>query len=178
MVSDINVRHAALSDCRGIARVHVDSWRTTYLGIVPQSYMDQLSYDVRESRWRNILSHSKETECNFVAADPVHGIVGFAGGGPERDASSEYDSELYAVYLLPEFQRRGVGKRLMKAVVDDLMRHGWRSMRVWVLSANPACGFYERLGGKVVAEREIELGGARLPELAYGWTNLNGFAWP
>ncbi len=47
-------------------------------------------------------------------------------------------------------------------------------MLIWVLADNPSRRFYERLGGQLVREAEVELGGQRLRELAYGWKNLDG----
>ena len=44
----VTVREAVPADARAIARVHVDSWRTTYRDIVPDSVLSQLSYEERE----------------------------------------------------------------------------------------------------------------------------------
>jgi hypothetical protein len=52
---------------------------------------------------------------------------------------------------------------------------GFGSMAVWVLAANPFRKFYEALGGKVVAEQQIECGGESFTESAYGWQDLNTF---
>ena len=45
-------------------------------------------------------------------------------------------------------------------------------MMLWVLKQNPSRGFYERLGGEVLAEQEIEISGQKYPEVAYGWRAL------
>lgn len=47
------IRRAIISDAPGIAKVHVDSWRTTYKGIIPQSFLDGLSYEQRTKLWEN-----------------------------------------------------------------------------------------------------------------------------
>jgi len=44
-------------------------------------------------------------------------------------------------------------------------------MLVWVLADNPACRFYEALGGQKVYEKQIERGSTMLNEFAYGWTD-------
>jgi ribosomal protein S18 acetylase RimI-like enzyme len=77
---------------------------------------------------------------------------------------------LYALYVLPSRQRQGCGRRLVQAVARRLVASGMRSVLVWVLAANiPARRFYEALGGAVVREQPIEIGGATLTEVAYGW---------
>jgi hypothetical protein len=48
-------------------------------------------------------------------------------------------------------------------------------MAVWVLALNPAKKFYERLGGKVIGQKQIERGGQTFTEVAYGWQSLNVF---
>ena len=46
-------------------------------------------------------------------------------------------------------------------------------MLLWVLDANaPARAFYERLGGVVLRRQPIEIGGAQLTEVTYGWSDL------
>lgn len=48
-------------------------------------------------------------------------------------------------------------------------------MMVWVLKNNPARGFYERLGGKYLYEKPIQIGAEELMEVAYGWRDLSRF---
>ena len=45
-------------------------------------------------------------------------------------------------------------------------------MVAWCLKNNPSIGFYEKTGALRILYREIEIGGAQLPELAFGWPNL------
>ncbi|MHC0551926.1 hypothetical protein [Salinicoccus sp. CNSTN-B1] len=49
----MNIRKAHLKDAEGVARVHVDSWRTTYGGIIPDDYLNGLSYEQRTELWKN-----------------------------------------------------------------------------------------------------------------------------
>lgn len=167
------IREASASDAPGIARVHIDSWRATYRGVVPQTYLDSLDYDERAATWERVLSQFAATNAVHVAEDPRNGIVGFASGGPERSGDPAFRGELYAIYVLPEFQRKGLGARLTLAVVDHLARTGLNSMLVWVLADNhSARKFYERLGGRRVRTQSIEVGGVSLEEVAYGWQDI------
>ena len=173
----VRVRVANLKDAGPIARVHVDSWRTTYPGIVPVEYLAGLSYRNRESIWADILSSGRPAESNFVAETDCGEIVGFAGGGPEREGNPTYRGELYAVYLLEQYRGAGVGRRLVSAVARQLAVDGFCSMLVWVLEDNrPACTFYEALGGTEVGRQTVTIGGADLWEVAYGWDDVAGLA--
>jgi GNAT superfamily N-acetyltransferase len=111
------IREASPTDAAAIARVHVDSWRTTYAGIVPADYLANLSYARREQFWCDLFSTPTPAGCVYVAAQETGEIVGFASGGPERSGNVVYRGELYAIYLLAPYQRQGLGRRLTMAVV-------------------------------------------------------------
>jgi GNAT superfamily N-acetyltransferase len=87
-----------------------------------------------------------------------------------------FDGELGAIYLLASHQKRGAGAALVRRIAAVLSTRSFRSMVVWVLKANPSRGFYERMGGVLVAEQGIEIGGVTLPEVAYGWTDVRSLA--
>jgi GNAT superfamily N-acetyltransferase len=178
---DINtalVRRGLLQDARGIAEVLVDTWRTTYRGIVPQPYLDSLSYDSREQRWRGILANEgtlSSGEQKFVHVAESDGrIVGFVVGGAIRSGgkTSSFDSELYAIYVLAGHQGQRLGSGLVRALAADLRAGGFKSMLVWVLAANGSRHFYEALGGRLVNHKTTEIGGTELDELGYGWADL------
>lgn len=163
---------ATEKDFAGVAKVHVDSWRTTYKGIVPDDFLDGMSYATSEARWRRISAQTSTTYAMFVAGHEDGDIVGFASGGRERSGDDAYDGELYAIYLLQDYERQGIGQALFRRMVQHLIGHGFRSMLIWVLADNPACRFYESMGGVPVRKSEVEIGGKRLRELGYGWTEL------
>ncbi|MFP5238097.1 MAG: N-acetyltransferase family protein [Acidobacteriota bacterium] len=152
--------------------MHVESWRTTYGGVVPQPYLNSLSEWERADRWRETLGRDDEV---FVAEQDGR-TVGFAMGGPSRDGVEGCDAELYAIYLLAEAQRAGVGTDLLHELARSLCESGFASMDVWVLEANPARFFYERMGAHAAGSKEIEIGGATLMKRAYVWPDLKALA--
>ncbi|MDY0405381.1 GNAT family N-acetyltransferase [Virgibacillus sp. 179-BFC.A HS] len=165
------IRKAAQKDAPGIAKVHVDSWRTTYKGIVPDTYLyESITYEARTKAWEEIL----KIQTVFVAVDDQQNIIGFANGGKERSGKyPAYDGELYAIYLLAVFQRKGIGRKLMEAVKQYLIDEGFHSMLIWVLAENKSKYFYEKMGGEYVDAEKIQIGGKELEEIAYGWENLS-----
>ena len=172
----VTVRAANPADAGSIARVHIDSWRTTYAGVVPAYYLANLSYERRESRWYEILTANEPAECIFVA-EVGGSVVGFASGGPERDGDTIYRGELYTVYLLEEHQSRGLGRQLVSAVARRLLADGFTSMLLWVLEDNPgARRFYESLEGELVGRKTVAIGGRDLVEVSYGWKDIAGLA--
>lgn len=168
----MKIRPAHVNDAEGIARVHVESWQSTYKGIIAENYLASLSIKRRAERWRKNLSDQTSRTWVFVVEKTNKQIVGIASGGPQRDPQLNYDGELYAIYLLEEAQRRRLGSRLMHALADQLAAHGYKRLLVWVLESNPSRKFYEALGGKYVAKKIIAIGKQDLIEVAYGWQNL------
>ena len=168
----VKIYTANLDDAAAIARVHVDSWRTTYRGIVPDDFLASHSYEQREQFWRQVFIDLSRSNFVYVAEDDGQ-IVGFVSGGPERSGDILYTGELDAIYLLAPYQGQGIGRRLVVTLVNRLMQEGMTALLVWVLAANPARKFYERLGGKLVYERAITIAGASLIEVAYGWQDAH-----
>ena len=174
---DMRIRRANLADAGAIARIQVDTWRTTYPGIVPAEHLANLSYRDGGSWWESVLSKDRPAVRIFVAQNHGGEVIGFGGGGRERQGNPTYLAELYFVYVLVENQGRGLGRRLVSAVAERLLADGLSSMLVWVLKDNHAArSFYESLGGEIVCCKTIAIGGADLVEVSYGWSNINGLA--
>ena len=169
----IRIRQATPDDASAIARVHVDSWRSSYADVVPQEILSGLSYDDRKALWNGILNSSRADRHCYVADAPNTGVVGFAHGGAASKNSPTFDGEIYAIYLLEQYQRMGLGRRLFISVAERLLDDGMSSFLLWVFEENhSARRFYESLGGEVVRSQEINIGGADLVEVAYGWNDI------
>src|SRR2546423_15034064 len=106
------IRQATLEDAAGIARVHVDTWRTTYRGIVPEEYLANMSYEESEKRRADRLSDSEGKTCIYVAEDAAGHIAGFVCGGADPGNDPVYKSELYAIYILAGYHGQGNRRRL------------------------------------------------------------------
>jgi GNAT superfamily N-acetyltransferase len=165
------IRAAKPEDAEAISRVHVDSWRSTYRGIVPDDFLAKLNYEQRAKVRREQLEKNDPAKCTFVAEDDGK-IVGFAMGGPRRDGDPSYDGELYAIYLFQQHQGRGHGRALLKAVAAWLRENKYKSMLVWVLEENPSKDFYKAHGAVELNSKTIEIGKPLL-ETSYGWPDIS-----
>jgi ribosomal protein S18 acetylase RimI-like enzyme len=167
------IRQATFADAAAIAKVRVDTWRTAYRGMVPEDYLSKMSYGESEQNWTKYLSEGESAKTwTYVAVDERGQIVGFVSGGPGRDDDPVYKSELYAIYILPDYQSRGIGRLLTVALVEKMVLAGYDSMLLWVFANNPARRFYEALGGQMVKTNQFELSGVMIDEVAYGWLNI------
>jgi len=139
---------------------------------MPDAVLDRLSVEKRMVFWRQVIERA-EQQFVFVAEDEQGNIIGFVNGGLERGKDAFYTAELYALYLLQEQQGHGYGKALFLATVEKFIAQGHDAMLLWVLSSNPARGFYEVMGGAYLKTKPIEIGGETLEEVAYGWDKLS-----
>jgi ribosomal protein S18 acetylase RimI-like enzyme len=172
----ITIRPARLQDARTIARIEVETWRTTYAGMLPDRVLLRMSAERQAGTWAGFVRQRPGDVLVAEQRPPASGnsdvVVGFGNCGPQREAVLGYAGEVYTLYIAPEAQGRGLGRRLLLGLFARLVQSGHRSALIWVVRANPARFFYERLGGKLVLHRPIPLGGAPIEAIAYGWTDL------
>lgn len=158
------IRRARPHDAAAIARVYVDSWREAYRGHLPDDFLDALDYATFERHWRRTFAARGWA---FVATLKEE-VIGIASGGRARRQALA-SGEIYVLYVLARHHGRGIGRSLFDACHFELAKRGHAGTLVWVLTSNPARGFYERLGGKEVAENTIEIGGVQVRETGYLW---------
>jgi ribosomal protein S18 acetylase RimI-like enzyme len=154
-----------------VARVHQESWRTTYSGILPRDVIEQLAGRKSEAMWRTRLANPAPMAATWVAER--HGeVVGFASCGEARHRLEGLEAEVYALYVLQGCQRQGAGRSLVRECARHFVRHGRFGFYLWVLKANRARLFYEALGGRELGEKSERLGLHSFSEVAYGWHEL------
>ncbi len=168
------MREADFSDAAGIAAVHVAGWRDAYREIIDADYLESLS-DIRHSAmWADVLDQEIREGATFVAENAKSGIIGFADCGPERGHDDATSGEITAIYVMPEFHRRGIGHALVGTCRAWLAEAGRTSVAIWVLADNAAARqFYETLGGAESETRMIRVAGGELEEVCYRWANGN-----
>ncbi|MGA8275166.1 MAG: GNAT family N-acetyltransferase [Thermoplasmata archaeon] len=167
-------RPAVLADALRLAEVHIRVLLVAYRGIDPQEWLDSLPQQLgeRQTRWKDRLTNLPDEPVYVAEVEPA-GIVGFAVGGRARgEPPLGYEGELISIYLLPEHQRRGIGRELVRRVARSLIEAGFQGMLVRVLSANPARLFYERLGARSLGIDSVTIGDQELEETVYGWSNI------
>jgi ribosomal protein S18 acetylase RimI-like enzyme len=164
----VNVRRAREADARRLGEIHVETWRATYPGVMPQELLDNLSVESREAQWREWLP---DPEFVTFVAERDGEVVGFVSVGPCRDTKGI--GELFAIYVVPSAHGTGAGPALMDAALEALGER-WDEAMLWVATENPrARRFYERHGWVVAGERvDTSYPGAAVPETRYQVSGL------
>lgn len=165
------IRPATPDDARAITGVRVRTWRHAYQGIVPDDYLRAMDVETESAKRKLWLAEPQSKCVTLVYQDSGGAVIGFSMSGPLREKLAEYDGEVYAIYVLPEHQGLGVGRKLFLTSLADLKSNGFKSCLVWTLKENSSIHFYQKMGGKLEAEDMITIGKPLLT-VAFGWKNL------
>ncbi len=185
-MNDILIRPAHPEDATGMGRVMVDTYLSAHHGQMPEAAWikrrDEWTYEVSEQGWRRGITklavQPEPTECFYVAEYlPTHEIVGLAHGHrSERDLLPNA-GEVGSLYVGQNFQGRGVGRDLVRAVAAQLAAQGCSALIICAATANgPGRGFYEAIGGRVVGEADFDEEGWSIPQTVYGWDNIQALS--
>jgi ribosomal protein S18 acetylase RimI-like enzyme len=162
----IEIRRAKAADAKAVAETHDEAWRTAYQGIIPGVELDKLITRRGPDWWDSAIR--KGSRIAILAFGDK--VAGYANYGRNRARSLYYDGEVYELYLRPEYQGLGFGRRLFTSARRDLAQSGLKSLVVWALSDNePAVDFYRALGGKAVARSSERFGDRCLDKVAFAW---------
>jgi ribosomal protein S18 acetylase RimI-like enzyme len=163
----MQLREATLEDAKEVARIQIATWKSTYSGIVADSYLDSLSVEKSAERWSAGIRKAEPGKFLILTDDGVP--RGFVSGGPLREPIPGYSGEIYALYVELDWQKNGLGKALLKAGIEHLIALGMPNVVVCVLSENPALCFYQKMGGAILGEKVTTIGGKEYPETVLGW---------
>ncbi len=164
------VRPARLEDARAIARIEVETWRSTYAGMLPDRVLLNMSERRQTGSWASFLRHRPE---DVLVATNNGSIVGFGNCGTQSDSTIRFAGEVYTLYVAPDQQSNGFGRSILVGLFQRLVNTGHATALVWVVRANPGRFFYERLGGQQIMHRKIPVGGQPVEAVAYGWRDLS-----
>jgi ribosomal protein S18 acetylase RimI-like enzyme len=163
----IETRPARPDDAVCLAETHDEAWRTAYQGLIPGPELEKLITRRGPSWWDTAIRRGSRISLLIFGDE----IAGYANYGRNRAKSLPYAGEVYELYLRPEYQGLGFGRRLFSNTKRDLAQSGQTSMVVWVLSDNePAVAFYRALGGRTIARSTERFGQKVLDKLAFAWT--------
>ena len=173
VAEEVTIRRARASDAASVAGVRLDSWRASYRGLVPDSYLDSLKPEQSVKLWEQVLGASSDAACTFVA-EAGGEIIGFASGMTLADGKFGCDAELSAICVLPDEQRRGLGKKLLANVAATLISAGATGLMAWVLAKNEgAREFFKALGAEQLFEQTFTWDdGTEIDEDGFVWRKL------
>jgi GNAT superfamily N-acetyltransferase len=162
------IRAAGPDDAGRIAEVNVRSWQAAYAGIVPDGILDGMAVEPSRLVWLGRIADLGQR--TLFVAELDGRVEGYALSGPARDHDlPDLAGEVYAIYVDPPVQGRGLGRALLDTASEELRAAGFEPLVLWVLTANAAGrGFYQACGWRPDGEtRPIDFDGTPVDELRY-----------
>src|SRR5262249_21938229 len=123
----IEIRRAQASDASAVAETHNEARRGAYKGVIPGLELDKLTSRRGPEWWDSAIR--KGSRISILAFGDK--VAGYANYGRNRARSLFYDGEIYELYLRPEYQGLGFGRRLFTSARRDLVQSGLKSLVVW-----------------------------------------------
>jgi ribosomal protein S18 acetylase RimI-like enzyme len=161
------IQLARSEDAKALGALHVQTWRETYRGVMPDAFLDGLSPERRAVNWRRQLCDPKGLNRIFVAEE-ASTLIGFCSVGPPRHDVPEATGEIRAIYVLKNAQRKGLGRHLLCAGAKELWSLEFKDAALWVAAANAqALFFYQKMGGVLSGRRTVPFSGFALDEVEY-----------
>ena len=157
-VESLVIRGAREADIPALAHLHVTTWNATYAPMGSKGP----PVSVRERQWREAFANRDGWFC-FVVENSKGELVGFAKG--KRSDHPEYGGELNKIYLLRDYQRLGLGRRLIGHVARRFLDLGITSMWLFGDARNPSTHVWLALGA---VKTDDDPGNGN-----YGWRDLN-----
>jgi len=164
------IRPARATDAAGIARVHVETWRDAYAGLLPEKHLLRLNAQSHALAWTRNLSRADGPRHAMVAV-VENEVVGFVNFGAARDGRPKDEGEVFMLYVATDWREQGIGRQLIGGAFAALKDRGCAAASIWCLAENTAAiGFYQRLGGGRISEsRQENVGGAMFPVIGFLW---------
>ena len=155
----IDVRPARASDGGALSDVYAAAWREAYSGIIPALTLERMICRRGPSWWRATIQRRA-----VLVLEAGGEIAGYATFGPAHNQLLPGAAEIQELYLAPEYQGIGLGKRLFAGALRTIRSKGYAMVVVRALAEiDRANEFYTRRGGRLLARTEEALGGRALP---------------
>lgn len=171
------IRPAQPADAPALGNVEIAVWRSCYRDLLPAAHLDALSAERKAAQWRDLLLAPGGSFLGLALASREGRIAGFLIAGPPQDlppgAARDYRGEILALHVLPKWQGRGYGRRLMAHAAEWLGGRDWYPPYLWIFSDHDRTrDFVEGLGGRPIAGRIASIAGQRVTRTAYGLPDL------
>lgn len=165
-MQNIKIRNVKKEDLWSVSSIIVEGWKSAYRGIIDDEFLDSLKI---EDNYNRILKDYQEN--GFIVAEINKEVVGFCRYTINNLFSQDVkdiDCELCAIYVKPDMKRQGIGSSLFQYVIQEQKKNENQNMILWCLKENyNSRKFYEKMGGILCGENEIEKGGKKYKEVGY-----------
>ena len=131
------IRKFAEADAKEVSDLIVKTLMISNTKDYPAEMMLELT---RRMQPEDILERARWT--HFYVAEENNVILGCGAIGPYWDKTDE--SSLFTIFVLPEYQGRGIGRRIVETLEKD--EYALRAKRIEIPASITGLEFYKKLG--------------------------------
>ncbi len=168
-MENIIIRNIKEKDIPSVVDIQINGWKSAYKGIIADSFLNSIDRDAKIKRMRKNYKDN-----GFIVAILNNEVVGFCRYIESNEFTTDMqniDCELLALYVKPQLKYNGIGTKLFEFVTNEFRSNSKTKMILWCLKDNePSKMFYTKMGGKIVKERVIEIGGNNYYEVGFEYT--------
>lgn len=166
------IRKASIDDAYWIAFVNVHTWRSAYQWLIPEKILETRIQSINEMAVE--LQKSLKKWTTYLVAENVekNKIIWILCYSSSRNNQYANSWEICSIYLLHEYQKLGIGKKLFMAWIKELVNMWYKDMILNVLEWNKTITFYEKYWWKIVGERYEQFGKKTLKEYIMFFDNI------
>lgn len=139
------IRLATLNDCEALSKLKHNVWDETYRGIYNDDKIDNYDYEQNQEKFLKIVLNP---DIDLYVVEDNGKLVGYMDCGIPIRPYKDYKQEIGLLYLLKEYQRKGIGKELFRLGYDTIKDKGFKEFFISCNKFNiNAQNFYKKMGG-------------------------------
>ncbi len=166
------IRKANDTDIQNIAELYILNWKTTYIGLLSEQYLNNIDICYGVKKWSDFLK--KENHNIFVAYDEQNHFLGFLAYKPDN----EIKQCLYvdSLHVLQKSRGKGVGTKLLQYIFQYAIDRKYNNISICIVKGNDnARKLYTKLGAVHYKDFIDDFDGTKSNSEKLIWYDLNCF---
>ena len=155
------IRRGKINDLETIARINTNAWKINYKGIIEDDFLQIRTTETFIKRMKEINWFENEDIFVYEENNVVKGFV----SGKKRN--EKYDCEIRALYVKPEYQKQGIGAKLLDHMKTYYKNRGYKSLIICTIKGLQNNPFYIKHGGELKEEMEYDYGDKKYPGVGF-----------
>lgn len=169
----IKIRKGYPEDLEEITYVNRKSWKTTYPNIIEQEFLNNLSLTIPEKELESKKQEVRDGKAKYIVAQDNDKIVGMLKYIKTNNKNYEDTAEIQALYLLEDYQKQGIGKKMVNIATKEMSKENYKHMIIGCINENPSNEFYKKIGGKHIGKRDFVINDTVYQENIYYYEDIS-----
>jgi ribosomal protein S18 acetylase RimI-like enzyme len=157
----ITISEATAEDIKAIQEITYRTWPITYGKILSEEQLDYMLDLFYSDKALNNQFEKKE-QLFYLISEEDEATLGFIG--IEHNYKNQSQTKIHKIYLLPETQGKGIGKKVIEEIEKMGVKNHSKSLSLNVNRFNSALSFYKKTGFEIIDEVNIDIGKGYLME--------------